>query len=277
MAEGQELAYREHRPLPQLRERVQCLWELRGPGGDPTPQLIVPDGCMEIVLNFGRAFEHIVAAGRARQQPRTLVVGELRRPVTTRPTGRVDLLGVRLRPGAARFFLDGPAHEIVDDIFDEAPLGRPLVHDLRRLHDAEPRDRTDLLQVALLNQLKTRTRGHALVCSAARELVAREGCVEIERLAGVLGVTRRHLERRFVEEVGIAPKALASVLRFRRVLRAIDEQSKDWAGVAIDCGYYDQSHLIRDFKRFTGRTPSTYLREDHPLTVLFDGSTDPSP
>src|SRR5262245_55375864 len=118
----ENLHYREHQPDPQLRPYVQCFWELLGSDSEPAPQLIVPDGCMELVLNFAAAFEQIGDDGKTARQPRTLVVGELRRPVTTRPSGRVDLLGIRFRPGAASVFLNTPVKEIVDTMVDESPL-----------------------------------------------------------------------------------------------------------------------------------------------------------
>jgi AraC-like DNA-binding protein len=232
---------------------------------------------MELVLNFAGAFEQIGDGGKHVRQPRTLFVGELRRPVTTRPTGIVDLLGVRFRPGAASVFLDAPVQEIVDSMVDESPLDELFAHRVRAVHGADPQDRVALLQGALVDRVRNRRADDVSVRAAVKELVDHEGCLGVDLLAQKMGMNRRSLERRFVEEIGVAPKSLANVLRFRRVLRAVEEHSVDWAGIAIDCGYYDQSHLIRDFKRFTGRTPRAYLREDHPLTALLDGSASSVP
>jgi transcriptional regulator GlxA family with amidase domain len=135
------------------------------------------------------------------------------------------------------------------------------------VRSAEPGDRRHLLETALSEQLVRGSQPRELVQVAVRELVDADGGVEIEALAAKLGVSRRHLERQFGEDVGIAPKSLGQVLRFRRVLRAIEDSSPDWASVAIDCGYSDQSHLIRDFKRFVGLPPRLYLRDEHGLAL----------
>jgi transcriptional regulator GlxA family with amidase domain len=100
--------------------------------------------------------------------------------------------------------------------------------------------------------------------------------VAIEALANDAGLTRRQLERRFLDAVGMSPKTLVQVLRFQRVLGVLADASPRWVDVAAACGYYDQAHLNRDFKRFTGATPRSFLGRDHPFADLFrpDGSRD---
>jgi AraC-like DNA-binding protein len=266
---GNESAYREYPPPDPLRAHVRCLWELRAHCDELTPQLVVPDGCMGLVLNFGEPMEQLQDGAPPLPQPSsTLLVGELRRPFVTRSRGRVDLLGVRFRPGAARAFMAASVHEVVDTMSDESSLDARFARRVvRTVRSAEPGDRRHLLETALSEQLVRGSQPRELVQVAVRELVDADGGVEIEALAAKLGVSRRHLERQFGEDVGIAPKSLGQVLRFRRVLRAIEDSSPDWASVAIDCGYSDQSHLIRDFKRFVGLPPRLYLRDEHGLAL----------
>ena len=257
----QNLVYREHRPVPPLREHVQLLWELRGRCDEAAPYRVVPDGCMGLVLNFGVGVEQIIDATTTLRRPPTLFIGEVRRPYAMQSRGKVDLLGVHFRPGAARSFLDAPAPEVVDRIADESVLCSPLARAIAgTVRNADACRRVELLQVALAALVGSPSRGELLVRGAVRALVQRQGHVAIEPLAQAFGVTRRQLERRFIEELGIAPKSLAAVLRFRRALNMIDALTDDSTGVALECGYYDQSHLIRDFKRFTGTAPGPYRR-----------------
>jgi AraC-like DNA-binding protein len=93
-----------------------------------------------------------------------------------------------------------------------------------------------------------------LVESAARALARDAGNLTVERLARELGVNRRQLERRFAAEVGLSPKEVAGVYRFRRALASLCAGGAA-ASVAVSCGYFDQSHMTRDFKRYSGRTP----------------------
>ena len=92
---------------------------------------------------------------------------------------------------------------------------------------------------------------------AWQRLLETDGAVPITDLAAELGRSRRHLAVRFREEIGMTPKALARLLRFERAvqrLRAGDELGD----LALDAGYYDQAHFNRDFREFTGSTPTAY-------------------
>lgn len=78
-------------------------------------------------------------------------------------------------------------------------------------------------------------------------------------MAERLGVTARHLRRAFTESVGIGPKEFARTVRLQRAVRTA-ATSNDWARIAADAGYYDQAHLIADFREFLGLTPSAFLK-----------------
>ena len=93
----------------------------------------------------------------------------------------------------------------------------------------------------------------------------------LERLEAKKCVTRQtgQLAHRFNAAVGLAPSTFRSLQRFVHVFRTIDEQSPRWVETALACGYYDQAHLIRDFRRFTGETPAALLSEDADLARHF--------
>ncbi|WP_044236112.1 helix-turn-helix domain-containing protein [Chondromyces apiculatus] len=83
--------------------------------------------------------------------------------------------------------------------------------------------------------------------------------VRVESVAERLGVTARHLRRAFTESVGVPPKDFARAVRLQRAVR-MAATSKDWVRIAADAGYYDQSHLIADFREFVGLTPGAFLK-----------------
>jgi AraC-like DNA-binding protein len=83
--------------------------------------------------------------------------------------------------------------------------------------------------------------------------------VRVERVAARLGVSARHLRRAFTESVGIGPKDFARTVRLQRALR-MAAASQDWVGIATAAGYYDQAHLIADFRQLIGLTPSAFLK-----------------
>jgi AraC-like DNA-binding protein len=85
------------------------------------------------------------------------------------------------------------------------------------------------------------------------------GEVRVESVAERLGVSARHLRRAFTENVGVGPKEFARTVRLQRAVRRA-ATSKDWARIAADVGYYDQAHLIADFRRLVGLTPGAFLK-----------------
>lgn len=83
--------------------------------------------------------------------------------------------------------------------------------------------------------------------------------VSVAAVARALGLSERQLERRFLRQVGITPKRFASLRRFERAV-ALAARSGSLTEVALEAGYYDQSHFIRDFRRYTGASPGSALR-----------------
>lgn len=83
--------------------------------------------------------------------------------------------------------------------------------------------------------------------------------VSIQAISSQVGLSRQHLAKKFAQQVGIGPKLLARVVRFRRALRYIRRSTTvDWSAAALALGYYDQAHMISDFKQFSGLTPAQY-------------------
>jgi AraC-like DNA-binding protein len=86
-------------------------------------------------------------------------------------------------------------------------------------------------------------------------MAAAHGVVDIDWAATQAGMSARQFRRRCLEESGLTPKRLCRVLRFRRSFTLAASRRLSWAAVAAETGYFDQAHLIRDFREFTGRTP----------------------
>ena len=83
--------------------------------------------------------------------------------------------------------------------------------------------------------------------------------MSISRIADGVGWSHKHLIARFRQHVGLAPKTASRLIRFDGVLRRLERSPLDWAQLAADAGYADQAHLVRDFRAFTGTTPTRFL------------------
>lgn len=174
---------------------------------------------------------------------------------------RYASIDLKLGPLGAYRLLGFPLRELTGEI---VPLGEvfgvdgPLLAErVRELSDWD--DRFDVLEAFLLRRLAQGPRIHPLVVRAWQRLCATSGQVRVQELAGELGCSRRYLQARFGEQVGLTPKLAARVLRFESVRRRIELDPPRWAEVAYEAGYADQSHLNRDFRELAGTTPSDFV------------------
>jgi AraC-like DNA-binding protein len=268
------MQYREY-PVPApLDAVVECVWFLRGaggPGGDAL-QRVLPDGCMELIVHLGEAFVSVSDAGRRTRQAAGLLVGMLTRPIALEaPGGAIDTMGVRFRPGGAYAFVASPLAELADgavalDDLWGAP-GRRLVEQLGAARD-------DVARVAIVARELTarlvRAEHDRLVGCVVQSLVRSAGRASVSQVAMAVGVTPRHLQRRFQDRVGVGPKVLARILRFQNTLRYRTASTPvEWARVAVECGYADQSHLIREYTALAGETPASLLDAEGELSSYF--------
>jgi AraC-like DNA-binding protein len=199
---------------------------------------------------------------------RSWISGERTEPIVIDETGYVHLVGVRLRAGGAWPFLGIPLQEFTDQVVElEAILG-PEMRDLRdQLGEAADDDgRFDLLESWLAQRARDRTPPTRAVSYVLRAIQHGAGTVRIGRMADEIGISHKHLLREFERCVGLPPKLLARLCSFQRVICSIGQKPEvDWSAIAVRNGYYDQAHLIREFRAFSGLTPLNYLTRRGPF------------
>jgi AraC-like DNA-binding protein len=144
------------------------------------------------------------------------------------------------------------------------PAGRWLAEQLRETPSW--RRRFALVDAFLLGRLAVGPRPSPEVGWSWQRLVATSGAVPIGRLAHEVGWSHKHLITRFGQQVGLRPKTAARLVRFQRVWRRLDQPSGrlDWGQLAAEVGYADQAHLIREFRQFTGMTPTQFQARTRP-------------
>jgi AraC-like DNA-binding protein len=256
--------YIEQSPPPDLAPWVACFWQI---SGETTgfAHRVLPDGCADWLLDLQSA-----RWGRLELQ----LIGPMTTAQLVPMQGTVELLGIRLRPGAAGA-LRLPVAELLDmaipaDDLRDAPRFRsgPFLEVLA----FQPR--AQLLAHALRALLARRTpRPDPLVCEALGAWSPRSASwMRVAALARQLGVSERALERRFRNAVGLTPAGFRRLARFRAVLRLHAGGLRDWATLAASCGFSDQSHLVRDFGELAGLSPTAWAATQvSPAGFLQDG------
>jgi AraC-like DNA-binding protein len=244
--------YREHAPCAALRPYVECFWSRRGhaPVSPAPSHRVLPDGCLDIVFNFADGTPW-----------RAAVVGTMTRPLLIVPGRSEDFLGVRFHPGKARAFLRPPADEFTDRAVEFSAVWGQAGADLEERLAAMPtlRARLGALENCLLRRLACAPAADAVLDAVLASVERDRGAVSVRQLSDAAGWSRQHLRRKFAAAVGISPKQFCRVVRFRKLVQSARAHPLGWAEAAAEFGYYDQAHLITDFREFAGLTPTQFF------------------
>jgi AraC-like DNA-binding protein len=258
------MVYIRHIPSPPLDNHIDYLYYLDGSMPYPREK-ILPTGWLDLEINFGGAIQVYDASGT--KSVATCVeswwAGVWSTYGTVEWPPNLQLIGIHFKPGGAYPFLKFPLSELHNQIVSADAIWGASVAELRERLYATPtiEVRLALLEQLLLARLCEVPHGLHAVRYAVREIGDHHGALSIQALSAHIGISQNHLLTQFKRMVGISPKALARLYRLKHVLHSIDPtQSVDWALIADQAHYYDQSHFSNDFRIFTGHSPLEYLR-----------------
>lgn len=253
------MRYEEIPAAPPLDRWVRCFWFLEVEGGGPRP--VVPDGRVEIVLHRAEPFVRVHPDGVARAQETALVSGQLTRPIRVGPDGPSDVVGVRFRTAGARAVLGTPLDGLTDDVVPLREVDRALGSALETaLRAADP---VTALSRVLLERARWRTR--PTTAAAVGRLARGEA---VAAVAASVGISERSLERHVRADVGLPPKRLQRLIRFRDLYARL-ERGEEAAAASLAAGYYDQSHANLDFRAFAGCSPGEHFGVEDELAGAF--------
>jgi AraC-like DNA-binding protein len=253
-------AFTERRPPGRLGRYVESVWHARG----QIPyrrERIAPTGSTVAGIVLGPPIRQTPDGGPDFLARTGFLIGPHDRPVLNEPTAQTHVVGVVTTPiGCRAVFGVAPAavRGRVVDLLAAWPAGRALRAEL----GTAGTDGADLLartEAVLAAGLDESDRGLERVAAAVAALEA-DPARPVGDLAADLGISHGHLDREFTRVVGLGPRALARVLRVRRLLEQVDVRDRvAWSRLAAELGWYDQAHLIRDVVRSTGVPPSAYV------------------
>lgn len=255
-------------PHPALAPFVSLLWYGEGTTFY-TEDRILPQGSAHLLINLGPA-QYLTRhpdGRRVRIPFRDMwLSGPQTSYLDTEAPFGTALVGVAFRPhgaypvfGLAQTEIAGRVLALADVVGD-AVAG--LAAQLEELRSASTR--LELVESWLLMRLRRHHRTHPVVPYLVGRIASSRGKLRVRDMARDTGFSRMHLSRLFLREVGLSPKRLARLHRFHAALNRLEAGSIDWAELALDCGYYDQSHLSRDFRDFAGRSPDELLKSPRP-------------
>jgi len=217
------------------------------------------------------------ATGAADRIPQSIFVGPIVSSVDLRMAHNTLVIIILFRPGGMHRLLRIPMEELFGAPVESSLFeGRVIDHLLERLNQTKDYDLMNEIVQQYLLQKTLLLKAMLPVDQALNHILQTHQPVTVDHLASLACVSTRQLERQFRERVGISPKLYMKLARFSNawVMRERDPQSS-WLHIAHACGYADQMHLIRDFKLFTGQTPTALQRALDTSPLRLQGSSLP--
>jgi len=266
------LFFSSYLPRQPLRQFIHNFWCYDGYASPYPRERIFPDGTFKLVFNL-QDDEFRIYDSHQPEKVRTFSGAMVSRPsgapFVTDSTEESSVLGVNFRLGGALPFLGfascepGDSHVDLQDVCGSSITG---LHG-RLSECSRPADRFRMLEDWLIGQLTRRERHHRAVLAALETLGRPRPGSRTREIARDVGLSERRFIELFTAEVAMKPKLFSRVRRFQHALSLIDRNAVriDWAAVAADCGYADQSHFIRDFEIFAGFTPVEFLNRHRHL------------
>jgi AraC-like DNA-binding protein len=273
------MKFLEFPPCPVLRNYINCYWYLEGRLPANNAERIFPDGCLEILINLSHPAERITLSGEKRTNPQVELIGQATRHYFIQSKTELEIVGIRFFPHTASVFLKQPVTDFNNDV---VPL--TLLNNTWKELSDKALDKGSLSEiVTLFDQYFVRLLPSLpvpkfdYVTWAVAEIIRSANTQRSTNwIAKKLGITERYLEQLFNTYVGLSPKMLSKIIRFQNAFRYLQNKNLSLTEVAHCSGYFDQSHFIRNFKTFTGITPSQYRFEQPRISAPFLSETSSS-
>lgn len=255
-------------PSPLLAPFVKHYWGLKA-DSLYVSERIAPIGCVQLVFHRG---DGMFSLTEQNKQPLTYLGYLSKGFIDVQSTGKTDMLVVLFQPHGARAFFNLPLNEVnnrnvsVNDM-DDRPL-QQLAEQVRSISDNTKA--VELIEKFFISRLnRFDLYNHKRLVETIR-CINRIHQSEMKCLADTACLGYKQFSRIFSEYIGTTPKEFTRIIRFQRALYLLQNNPhKDQVELALDCGFYDQSHLIKEFKTFSGYTPNEYMAVCKPYSDYF--------
>ena len=257
------MRYETFPATPKLTPYVRFFWVLESDlsEGEEFVHRSVADGSVEIVFHYLGTFSDICDLGISELSPLSNIQAQstgFRRFVTRTSFG---IFGAYLYPFAIPRLFAMPATDLTNlspDLYSVfGTEGKLLEEQMCTAADNEARVR--IISTFLESKLEANRRELPIVHTAVHTIMNSGGLIKVDDLAKDFRLSTRQFERRFKEFAGLSPKLYANVIRFQVAAAQRSSGIRDLTEIAYNCGYYDQSHFINDFRRFSGYSPKEYF------------------
>ncbi|WP_298716710.1 helix-turn-helix domain-containing protein [Chitinophaga sp.] len=247
-------------PPPQLSGLVRMFWvfEHEVPENEPYVYRSMADGCAELIFHYRNRFSPLTGSEGAGFSHLHAQTSRHSRFLTH---GSFGIFGAYLYPTAIPILFGHSSNSVANCMPDlQSIMGRDGIDLEERIISARfHHQRVAILSGYLISLLSRRKPANGAVQLAVQSILRANGMINIRELAGSISLSTRQFERNFKAAAGFSPKLFTRIIRFHRALEAYGQFDGNLTGLAYECGYYDQSHFIHDFREFSGYLPREYF------------------
>lgn len=272
------------KPCSLLEPFIKYYWILDYESNVVEPIRVIPYGCVQFTFYLGERINSLGSNNDSSYKDQAVVTGQISSFFDVFPQGKIRLITIVFKPFGAKPFFDFPIFEIQNNIIPIKDINNKEWLDLEnRLGDCvDNKSIVSCLENNLLKKLEKNTLFNSYssinnerIMLAINRIDDSKGTINIKDLSSLACLSDKQFNRIFADYVGMNPKNFLRIIRYQSFLLKLQNsnikatKAVDFLDLVYDCGYYDQSHLINNFKEFTGYTPKEYIKLFSPCSEYF--------
>ncbi|WP_165021436.1 MULTISPECIES: helix-turn-helix domain-containing protein [unclassified Dysgonomonas] len=260
-------------PSPILAPYIRYYWILDAESTSPISERVTPTGCIDLVFHKR---DSMFSLADNKLQPQSFLCGlSTEFSDLTSITGKVSMIVTVFQPFGAKVFFDIPMSEFQNKTISIDDIGDKELQELedQLLNETDNRTCIKLIESYLIDRLHSFKDYNYKRIVASIQAIDNKSHVSISSLAEIACLSYKQFNRIFTEHIGTNPKEFSRIIRFQRALHILQTKPQiNLTQLAFEAGYYDQPHLIKEFKTFSGYTPSEYIAICDPYSDYFSNT-----
>jgi len=256
-------------PSLLLAPFVKYYWVLETEDDSVVTERTISTGCMSIVFHRG---SRLFSSFGNDLQPQSFISGQTKFYTDVTSTGKINMIVVVFQPYAVKAFFPMSMYEFHEKNIALDDIGDPALNDLKKrvLDTVDDNQCISMIESYLLNRLHSFDEYNMKRIDAVIKGINEQPMINVTDLSQIACLSDKQLNRVFAEYVGSMPKEFIRIVRLQRALYLLQNSAtENFTQLAYECGFYDQAHLIKEFKAFSGYTPKEYLLVCDPYSDYF--------
>jgi AraC-like DNA-binding protein len=266
------IIYKQVPASKHLQRFVKSYWMIDGLN-DKTirKEKIIPDGYLEMVFHYKEPYKSNINGSWRDKRDKYVIAGQISNHFYLENIGYTGMFGIKFQPWAFRTLFNIDMKSITDDNIQIPDNIMKEIKPLNSILDKKLAFETKVAESEkwLTDLLQTNKATVKKGESAAKMMLETNGALGLTEIKDKTNISERALQRYFKEYIGLSPKFYCRIIRFSHIFKLASSENPNWTDIALQAGFYDQAHFIKDFKEFTGEEPSKYGFDESNAANLF--------